>query len=396
MTVDKGPIEIDDALWEELIEITDGKAAPCYQCGVCTAICPWGLVGGDPLSVRSIMRGAQLGLLESQEAIWRCTACGQCEIYCPRGVPIVEIFQSLRQLLWERREVPAGLTPVLWSVYWNNNPLSQPPSQRMDWADGLDLQIFDSAKHEILLYFGCTASYDGRAQSVARAIVQVLRAADVSFGILGEEEPCCGETVLRLGHSPYFRDVAQHAVDIFEKFGVGKLVALSPHCYDVFKNHYPRINESFEPLHYTEYIADLIEAKRLALDGSLPSKISYHDPCLLGRVNEITDSPRAVLETVPDAHVIEMPHSGPDTLCCGGGGGRMFMETPPGERFSDLRVQEALDVGADIIATACPLCISCLEDSIGSMGITKLKVRDIAEITQMALGQESKNDVVEE
>ncbi len=396
MTVDKGPIEIDDALWEELIEITDGKAAPCYQCGVCTAICPWGLVRDEPLSVRSIMRGAQLGLLEAEEAIWLCTACGQCEIYCPRGVPIVEVFQSLRQLLWEKRKTPAGLTPILWSVYWNNNPLSQPPSQRMDWADGLNLQIFDSTKHEILLYFGCTASYDSRAQSVARAIVEVLRAADVSFGILGEEEPCCGEAVLRLGHSPYFQDVAQHAVDIFEKFDVSKLVALSPHCYDVFRNHYPNINESFEPLHYTEYIANLIEADRLTLVGNLSSKISFHDPCLLGRVNELTDPPRAILETVPDAHVIEMPHSGPDTLCCGGGGGRMWMETPPGERFSDLRVQEALDVGADIIATACPLCISCLEDSIGSMGVTKLKVRDIAEITQMALGQESKNDVVEE
>ena len=396
MTVDKGPIEIDDALWEELIEITDGKAAPCYQCGVCTAACPWGLVRDEPLSVRSIMRGAQLGLLEAEEAIWLCTACGQCEIYCPRGVPIVEVFQSLRQHLWERRKIPAGLTPILWSVYWNNNPLSQPPSQRMDWADGLNLQIFDSTKHEILLYFGCTASYDSRAQSVARAIVEVLRAADVSFGILGEEEPCCGEAVLRLGHFPYFQDVAQHAVDIFEKFDVSKLVALSPHCYDVFRNHYPHINESFEPLHYTEYIANLIEANRLALEGSLSSKISFHDPCLLGRVNELTDPPRAILETVPDAQVIEMPHFGPDTLCCGGGGGRMWMETPPGERFSDLRVQEALDVGADIIATACPLCISCLEDSIGSMGVTKLKVRDIAEITQMALGQESKNDVVEE
>lgn len=396
MTVDKGPIEIDDALWEELIEITDGKAAPCYQCGFCTAICPWGFVRDEPLSVRSIMRGAQLGLLESEEAIWLCTACGQCEIYCPRGVPIVEVFQSLRQLLWERRKAPAGLTPVLWSVYWNNNPLSQPPSQRMDWADGLDLQTYDSAKHEILLYFGCTASYDSRAQSVARAIVEVLRAADVSFGTLGEEEPCCGEAVLRLGHSPYFQDVAQHAVEIFKKFDVRKLVALSPHCHDVFKNHYPQINQSFEPLHYTEYIADLIEADRLTLVGSLSSKISFHDPCLLGRVNEITDSPRAILETVPDALVIEMPHSRSDTFCCGGGGGRMWMETPPGERFSDLRVQEALDVGADIIATACPLCISCLEDSIGSMGITKLKVRDIAEIMQMALGQESKNDVVEE
>ena len=164
----------------------------------------------------------------------------------------------------------------------------------------------------------------------------------------------------------------------------------------MFRNHYPNINESFEPLHYTEYIANLIEADRLTLVGNHSSKISFHDPCLLGRVNELTDPPRAILETVPDAHVIEMPHSGPDTLCCGGGGGRMWMETPPGERFSDLRVQEALDVGADIIATACPLCISCLEDSIGSMGVTKLKVRDIAEITQMALGQESKNDVVEE
>ena len=396
MTIDQDPIEIDDALWEELIEVTDGKATPCFQCGVCTATCPWGLVRSEPLSVRSIMRGAQIGLLEAQEEVWLCTACGECETFCPRGVQIAEVFQGLRKLLWERRKAPEGLTPVLWSVYWNNNPLSQPPSQRMDWAQGLDLPIFDSKQHEILLYFGCTASYDNRAQSIARALVTLLRAADVRFGILGEEEPCCGEAVLRLGHSPYFHDIARQAIDTFGEYGVGKLVALSPHCYDVFKNHYPEMNDSFKPTHYSEYIAQLIEEKRLSLNGSLSTKITFHDPCLLGRVNEIYRAPRAILETVPDAEIMEMSNYEATTLCCGGGGGRMWMETPPGERFSDLRVQEALDIGADIIATACPLCISCLEDSIGSMGVAPLMVRDIAEVALMALGKGSNHAGMEE
>ena len=188
------PIVINDEVWDELLEITGGAAAVCFQCGVCTAICPWGLVKEEALSVREYVRQAQLGLPNGNENLWLCTTCGQCEAYCPRGVRIAEVFRGLRSLAWKRNQVEAGLPTLLWSVHWNNNPWEQPPSQRSQWAKSLELPIFDPEAHEILYYVGCTTSYDRRAQKIAQALVRLFRAAGVSFGILGEEEPCSGRT----------------------------------------------------------------------------------------------------------------------------------------------------------------------------------------------------------
>jgi len=290
--------------------------------------------------------------------------------------------------MWKRRNVVEGLPSILWSIYWNNNPWFQPPSQRTQWAAALNLPDFDAKNHEILFYVGCTASYDRRAQKVARALVQLLREAEIPFGTLGEDEPCCGETVLSLGHKPYFEELSQNATLIFQDRGVGKLVAISPHCYDAFLNHYPHVNEVFEPYHYTQYLMKVIEEDRLQLPRSLDCKVTFHDPCYLGRKNQAYDPPRQVLETIPGVTLVEMEHTGLDALCCGGGGGRMWMETPVGERFSDLRVQEAAATGASIIATACPFCIACLEDSIKALSIEGLEVLDVAEIAVQALPEE--------
>ena len=168
-------LTINDPMWEQLLELTGGAAAPCFQCGVCTAICPWGHVRQEPFSVRTILRNVQLGLIDQLDDLWLCTACSQCEASCPRGVPIAEVLRSLRYLLWKEREDLENLPNVMWSVYWNNNPLSQPPSQRMAWAEGLDLPQFDPDVHEWLLYIGCTGSYDRRAQSIAKSLVKVMR-----------------------------------------------------------------------------------------------------------------------------------------------------------------------------------------------------------------------------
>ncbi|MGB2911193.1 MAG: 4Fe-4S dicluster domain-containing protein, partial [Anaerolineales bacterium] len=189
-------IILDDELWDRIIELTDGAAALCYQCGVCTASCPWGEVKKEPLSVRTFIRRAQLGLADGNESLWLCTACAQCEAYCPRGVNISDVFRSLRTIAWERRSVERGLPSMLWSLYWNGNPWSQPPSQRSLWAKNLDTPIFNPQHHEILLYIGCTSSYDHRAQKIAQSLASLLLAAGVQFGILGDEEPCCGEAVL--------------------------------------------------------------------------------------------------------------------------------------------------------------------------------------------------------
>ena len=228
------PIEIIDEHWEKLLALTGGAAALCYQCGTCTATCPWGDVRQEPLSVRSFIRQAQLGLQHTNGDLWMCTTCAQCEADCPRGVKIADVMRALRAIAWEARQVPKGLPSVLWSEYWNNNPWSQPPSQRGQWARDLDLQLFDPQQHELLLYAGCTASYDRRAQKIARALVTVLRAAGVSFGYLSENEPCCGEAVLSMGHHLYFGEIMGHAEQVLQEKGVTKLLTVSPHCYDTF------------------------------------------------------------------------------------------------------------------------------------------------------------------
>lgn len=378
---------IDDDLWEELIELTGGTAGLCYQCGVCTASCPWGLVLQEPLSVRTFIRLAQIGLHDGNESLWRCTTCAQCEPYCPRGVKITDVFRSLRNVAWNRRTVEKGLPSLLWSVYWNDNPWSQPPSQRSQWAKGLEIPIYDPEQHEFLLYIGCTSSFDRRAQRIARSLVHLLQAARVSFGYLGDVEPCCGEAVLSVGHKPYFQEIAHQTQQLFQERGVTHLVAISPHCYDVFKNHYPHAlaQNGIQVQHYTQYLAQIIEAGRLRFEHPLNQIVTFQDPCYLGRHNQDYESPRGILKAIPGIELIEMERSGVDGLCCGGGGGRMWLETALGERFSDLRVIEAMQTGASILATACPFCIVCLEDSTKVMKTEKLRVMDISEIAEIAV-----------
>jgi Fe-S oxidoreductase len=384
--IEETPIlTIDDELWEELMDLTQGAIAPCFQCGVCTTACPWGIIREDGFNVRTLIRNAQVGSLEGFHDLWTCTSCAQCEATCPRGVPIATVIRGLRYMLWKRRNLLPGLSSALWSVFWNNNPWSQPPSLRSQWTRNLDLQIFDPSKHEMLLYVGCTPSYDRRAQQIALSFVSLLRQSEIAFGILGDDEPCCGESVLSLGHKPYFEEIAGKNAKFFQEKGVSKLVTLSPHCYDIFRNHFPEVSNNFEPLHYTQFLQSLLQEDRIEFQKPFENKITFHDPCYLGRWNQEYEAPRKVLETIPAITLIEMERHGEDALCCGGGGGRMWMETPIGERFSDQRVQEAKSTGASVLATACPYCIACLEDSIKAQKIPDLKVMDIAEIVAQVL-----------
>ena len=381
------PITIDDILWERLLDLTSGAAALCYQCGVCTATCPWGLVKKEPLSVRTFMRQAQLGIRDGDESLWLCTTCAQCEVLCPRGVEIADVFRALRMIAWERRTVEHGLPSLLWSVYWNNNPWSQPPSQRAQWAKKLNMPTFDPQRHEILFYVGCTSSYDRRAQKIALALVKILETAGTHFGFLADDEPCCGEAVLNVGHKPYFQEIAENTAKVFRERGVTRLVTISPHCYDVFKNHYVGQN-AISSYHYTQFLAQLLEEGHLKFDKSLDVKVTFQDPCYLGRHNDEYEAPRRVLTAIPGLELVEMENTRSDGLCCGGGGGRMWLETAPGERFSNLRVKQVAKTGADILATACPFCLVCLEDSAKTMRKKKLQVMDVAEIATMALAAE--------
>ncbi|MEA3439270.1 MAG: (Fe-S)-binding protein [Chloroflexota bacterium] len=396
-------ITINDALWERLIDLTDGAASLCYQCGTCTATCPWGEVRQQPLSVREFIRMAQLGLHDGSENLWLCTTCGQCHVTCPRGVDICQVFRSLRTIAWEDHTVEVGLPSLLWSEFWNGNPWTQPPSQRTAWMKNLSIPKYNPDKHEILLYVGCTSSYDPRAQKIAQALVKVLDAAGVRFGYLGEDEPCCGEAVLSVGHQPYFAEIAENTTHVFQENGVAALVTISPHCYDVFKNHYPVYvgRNTILPYHYTQYLALLIEQGRLSFasnqtnssgentggitDTTQSVTVTFQDPCYLGRHNDEYDAPRQVLNAIPGLELVEMHNHKQFGLCCGGGGGRMWLETAPGERFSDLRVVEAIETSAETLVTACPFCAVCLEDSVKALPSNKLPVMDVAEIAAAAL-----------
>jgi Fe-S oxidoreductase len=221
---------------------------------------------------------------------------------------------------------------------------------------------------------------------VARALVQVLRAAGVAFGFLGNDEPCCGEAALSVGHKPYFREIAQQTAQVFADKGVTRLMTISPHCYDVFKNHYPAVGQDgILPQHYTQYLAQLIENGRLTFSSNLPTKVTFHDPCYLARHHGETAVPRHILQAIPGVELVEMEHSGVNALCCGGGGGRMWLETEPGQRFADIRIRESLATGAEVLATACPFCMACLEDSLKAQRIQELAVMDVAEIAALAL-----------
>jgi Fe-S oxidoreductase len=377
-------ILLRDETWERVNKATGGAAAPCFQCGVCTAICPLGLVKGETISIRKMVRQAQLGLPGWADGLWECTTCLWCESRCPHEVNITKAILGLRQLAWKEREIPDGLPTLLWDIYFDGNAWGRPPSERPLWTKGMTVKEF-SPDDEILLYVGDDAAYDRRIQKVARALVALLEAAGVTFGTLGEREPSCGDAVRSVGHEEYAAEIIEANARLFQEVGVKTVVTVSPHSYDMFANRYPNLSGEFRALHYSQYLAELIEGERLKFENELPLKVTYHDPCYLSRRNGICDEPRQVLQSIPGLELVEMERSREDTLCCGGGGGRMWMETAAGERFSDLRIPEAAATGAEVVVTCCPHCLSCLEDSLNVIGKGKLRVMELAEVAQLAL-----------
>jgi Fe-S oxidoreductase len=219
---------------------------------------------------------------------------------------------------------------------------------------------------------------------VAKALVKSLFKAEVNFGILGNEETCCGSEVRRMGEEGLFEMLVEDNLNLFRKYGITQIVTISPHCYNVFKNEYQ--DSEIEVKHYTQYVAELIDTGKLTFSNKVEKVVTYHDPCYLGRHNGIYDEPRRVLESIPGLELVEMPDSRESSLCCGGGGGRMWLETKKEERFADLRVKQALEVGAKVLVTACPYCLLNFEDSLLSMDIgDSMVIRDISELLLEAI-----------
>ena len=358
----------------------------CYQCGICTASCPWNLVRS--FIVRRIMHQGQLGLIDFEdEEVWLCATCGACVQQCPRSVEIIDIMRALRRVVVEVgiAKVPDSLRITVKNIAGIGNPLGEPLENRANWAKELGVKTY--TKGTELLYFPCCIpAYDPKIQRVAQATANILKKADVDFGILGIKESCCGESVRKAGNEGLFQSLAQSNISAFAEAGVNKIVTTSPHCYHTFKNEYPEFGGNFEVVHFAQYLAELIKQGRLNFTKEVNKRVAYHDPCYLGRHNNIYDEPRQILNSIPGLELVEMPNYRENSLCCGGGGGRIWLETKKGERFSDLRIEQAVEVGASILAVACPYCMLNFEDSVLTLGKSEsIEVRDIAELVQEAI-----------
>ncbi len=372
----------------EEIKAAGGEAYKyCFQCGLCDVVCPWNRV--RQFSIRKIIREATFGLTEIDgEDIWRCTTCGRCPDRCPRGVKQIDVGVSLRRVASEYEVFPASVKSARSaraSIISEGNPLQGVREKRADWAKDLPVKTFEEGM-ELLYFVGCYLSYDPRMKKVAVATAELLNKAGINFGILGAQENCCGESIRKTGSEEVFKRLAKDNIKAFIDNGVKKILVSSPHCYHTFKNEYPEFMVDFEIIHISQFLMELIETGKLKLGNAYAKKVTYHDPCYLGRHNQIYNEPRKVLNSVPGLELVEMPDTGKNSLCCGGGGGRIWMDTPLQERFSDLRLKQAKANEADVLVTACPYCVTNFEESRLNLEYDDiLEVKDITEIVREAI-----------
>ncbi len=360
----------------------------CIQCGKCAASCPMGfktILNPRKLVYQTLVAGE----LDPQahKELWDCTTCFTCSIRCPKEVDPGNMVIQLRTLLVEDGRIPGTLSTALKSIFERGNPLVMPARERGDWVGEMDVKRLEDGA-DLFFYVGCYASFDMRAQNVARAMVRVFAAAGVDYGILAEDERCCGSEVRRLGEQgedSLFEMLVEDWEEEMEDYEYQSMVTISPHCFDAFKNHYSMNGRKVE--HYTQLLANLISEGKLSFSTKVERTVTYHDPCYLGKQNGIFDEPRAVLKALPGLKLVEMDRSREKSLCCEGGGGRIWIEDPvPETKLAAWRIQEAIEVGAEVIATACPFCMQMFEDAVRTAGLEdKLKILDIAELAAEAL-----------
>lgn len=362
------------------------RALACMQCGVCSGGCP--VSTKSKLNIRRVvgwltLRGWKFRI--DGDELWDCTTCYVCGYRCPRGVRLPELVISLRGLLVEEGRVPSTLARALENVYKHGNPWGRSRAKRGDWAQGLGVKTLSEVKEaDVLLFTCCASAYDERGQLVAKALVKVLKALGEDLAILGEEEVCCGNEVYNLGELGLFDELMRHNLESLSRYSMGLVVTISPHCYHALRNRYRGIRA--EVKHYTQFLCELLDGGKLKIDSKIEGVATYHDPCYLGRYNKVYEEPRKLLEGLFRKGVVEMDRSYGRSLCCEGGGGRMWYEGPPGRRLSEDRVREGLSTGAQIMAVACPFCLVNLEDAIKVVGVEeKLKVVDIAELVSKCL-----------
>lgn len=363
--------------------VRDYALSLCIQCGTCTGGCP--VKFRSPLNMRRLVRQTYFTpdpSLFKRPELWACTTCSTCSLRCPAGVKNVELIMGIRNLLANQGEVPSTIRDALENTFLHGNPWGRFRDRRADWAKDLGVKTLGEETSEMLLFVGCAPSYDPRVQSVATALVRIFQKSEIDFGILGKKETCCGNEIRRMGEQTLFKKLAKDNTALFKKLGVKRIVTISPHCYNAFKNEYPDLNIPVH--HHTQILVELINTGKIKMSKELNLPITYQDPCFLGKQNLIFDEPRRILSSIPGIQFMEMERSRERSLCCEGGGGRMWAEgATEGTRNGEIRIKEAVGLGAKAIATACPFCLLTLEDAVKISGLAdQIMVKDIAELIE--------------
>jgi succinate dehydrogenase/fumarate reductase iron-sulfur protein len=370
----------------------------CTKCSICYSACPAAIderfLGPSALTTNyrfisdSRDKGCPERLKPMADNIWLCTQCNSCTLFCPKLVGCANSIIDDHCLLVETGNIPRTVKDVLESVYKCHNPMGTHQSKRMDWAKGLNVNTFPTvAKADVLYFTCCSTTYDLRNMEIARAMASIFNSLGVTFATLGAEEWCCGDHMLRMGEKGLFEELALHNIEMFKKFNAEKIITLSPHCYNTFKNDKPYADEKLNVQHYTQFLAEAIRQGKIKPTKTVKRKVAYHDPCFLGKRNEIYDAPRQILQSIPGLELVEMRRTRQSSFCCGGGAGRVWTEeAEPEKRPCVDRVKEALNLNVDTIAVACPFCVTTLEDAVKVLDVeNKIAARDILELLKEAI-----------
>ncbi|MGH9832126.1 MAG: heterodisulfide reductase-related iron-sulfur binding cluster, partial [Blastocatellia bacterium] len=379
--------------WKDLLDLD-----ACTECGRCTSVCPANTVGkslsprdiildlrnfarsdGDSAFAAPIINAVPAVAAES---LWQCTTCGACMEACPVFIEqMPKIVDMRRYLVMEESDFPDTMQEAITSLESRGHPFRGTQSSRVDWADGLNVKTIAEARDaEVLLWVGCGGALIERNQKVVRATAQLLEKAGVKFAILGREEKCTGDPARRIGNEFLFETLAKENVEKLNGYEVKKIVTSCPHCFNTLRNEYPQFGGSYEVYHHSEFLAKLVDEGKIESVAQSEQKVTFHDPCYLGRHNGIFDAPRQLAQ-ISARSTVEMKQSRENGFCCGGGGGMSFVEEPRDKRVNQERARQALETGADIVAVGCPFCMTMMEDGVNARkGERDVRVMDVAEL----------------
>lgn len=396
-----GAEQVTDLTWKDLFD-----SFSCTECGRCQDACPANATGKS-LNPRQMVHSLKTNLLanaaalkagepprvpligaegegtNTEETIWACTTCGACLQACPVMIEHPSKLVAMRRYLVEMKaQFPEELLNLFENMEQRSNPWGIAPSERAKWTSLMEVKPFEAGKTEYLLYVGCAGSFDSRSKQVTLNLAAILDAAGVSWGILGKDEKCCGDSLRRLGNEYIFDRMAKENVALFQERGVAKVITMCPHCFTTLKNDYRQFGIELEVIHHAELIQQLLAAGRLKMSQQVSSlgKVIFHDSCYLGRHNDVYEAPRQVVATATGTAPVEFDRAREESFCCGAGGGRMWMEEQSGTRINLNRVTEALAKNPDTICVACPYCMTMFEDGLKDKQAAQTKVRDIAEV----------------